>query len=431
MSNMHNSFRQKWTKCGTIFVFLLGVPLAFGQPADESPDAERSLWQRETLTNNWFGLGRRLEQNGISVGLGLTEVYQANLRDGTESDVARQSGSYDLELRLDLETLAGLRGATVYALAEGSWSGGAGLESAAVDSLFGVNDDFGGERSIDVTELWFEQHWMNDRLRLRMGKLDLSGGFECRGCPASFDANQYANDETAQFLNGALVNNPTIPFPDNGLGMMLYFSPLPGWYASAGAADAKGDARTTGFDTAFDGDHDYFYICETGIVPLIRTDKGPMPGSYRIGVWHDRQPKSEWNGGSDDSDTGFYASFDQLVYRENTEDKQGLGLFGRLGWGDDDIQANSFDSFISGGMQYTGLLPEREEDKLGIGFAYGNTNDKGAFSANYENVVEAYYNAELTPWLRVTPDVQWVSNPGGADAGGDALICGLRAQVTF
>jgi hypothetical protein len=61
---------------------------------------------------------------------------------------------------------------------------------------------------------------------IRVGKLDLTGGFECRGCPVSFDGNSFANDQTTQFLNGALVNNPTIPFPDRGLGAVVHVAPV-------------------------------------------------------------------------------------------------------------------------------------------------------------------------------------------------------------
>lgn len=71
---------------------------------------------------------------------------------------------------------------------------------------------------MDITELWYEHALLDDTLRVRLGKMDITGGFECRGCPVSFDGSLYANDETGQFLNSALVNNPTIPFPDKGLG---------------------------------------------------------------------------------------------------------------------------------------------------------------------------------------------------------------------
>ena len=63
----------------------------------------------------------------------------------------------------------------------------------------------------------------------------------------SFDCSNYANDERTQFLNGALINNPTIPFPENGLGVAVHYGPDKFWYASAAVADARADLRETGF----------------------------------------------------------------------------------------------------------------------------------------------------------------------------------------
>lgn len=432
LNALHLQNWKKSTATGIACICLgLGTCIAADEDASMSQMDRKSLWNRESLTNNWFGTGEYLDENGISLGLGLTQTYQRNVHDGLESGIGRQSGSYDLELELDMEKLSGLKGGSIFVLGEGSWSGGDGIDSAALgESIFGVNDDFGGERSLDITELWYQQNFLDNSVKIRIGKLDLSGGFEHQGIPAGFDGNRYANDETAQFLNGALVNNPTIPFPDNGLGIMFQVSPLSWWYMSGGVADAKGDARTTGFNTAFDGEHDYFYIAETGFTPSIKSKNGKLPGTYRFGVWHERVPKQELEGGDvTDDDIGFYINFDQKIYRENSQDMQGLGLFARAGWTDDDV--NTLATFFGGGMQYRGFIPGRDRDDLGIGAAYGDISDNSSLSANYESAVEIYYNVQVTPWLEITPDIQWISNAGGEESGGDAVVTGLRLQLKF
>jgi carbohydrate-selective porin OprB len=244
-----------------------------------------------------------------------------------------------------------------------------------------------------------------------------------------FDGNLFANDETAQFLNGALVNNPSVPFPDNGPGLMLYTEPAPGWYASLGVADADADARETGLNTTFDGDTDLFYVVETGVVPMIEGDNGRLRGSYRVGVWHLRQQRAELDGtGTDDHDTGIYLSADQMVWRENANDEQGLGLFGRLGWADDDV--NAVKTFVSTGFQYRGIIPGRDNDVLGAGYAYGRLSNDAGFGTNHEGAVEVYYNAEITPWLDISPNIQRITNPGGSSTSG-ATVAALRLQVSF
>ncbi|MHC4756676.1 MAG: carbohydrate porin [Planctomycetota bacterium] len=45
--------------------------------------------------------------------------------------------------------------------------------------------------------------------------------------------------------------------------------------------------------------------------------------------------------------------------------------------------------------------------------------------------MEAYYNAQITPWFNLSPSVQYVANPGGSNTAKDAVIVGLRAAMTF
>lgn len=399
-------------------------------PVVADPD---DIWQRETLTNGFGGLNDKLADSGIELGLGWTNVYQVNTRGGasTTQKQGRHTGSYDLEITSDLQKLLGIEGGTLYVHSEGSWSR-FDIDETSIGSVFGVNGDGAGGRTMDVTELWYEQAMFDETLRLRFGKLDIGGGFECRGCPVSFDGSAYANDETAQFLNSALVNNPTIPMPDVGLGAVLYWNPIEWWYASIGAADAQADARTTGFRTTFNGDEHFFYAAETGIAPELSSDKGPMPGAYRVGVWNDAQEKERFSDGTiHQNDIGFYISADQMVYKENNgaEDSQGLGVFTRYGMADKKV--NEIADFWSFGLQYQGLLEGRDDDVLGLGYAKGIFSADAGYTEEYESVCELYYNAQIAPWIAISPSVQFVNNPGGDITVNDSVVFGLRAQGAF
>jgi len=392
------------------------------------PDALAALRDREGLTDNWLGLGRKLEEQGIALSLEITQIYQANVHGAlsTHRRAGRYAGSYDLEGDFDLEKLFRIPAAKLYVLAEGSWS--QGLNESSVGSLLNVNDDAGGDRPIDVTQLWYQQSFLDGRVTVRAGKLDLTGGFECRGCPVSFDGNLYANDETTQFLAGALVNNPTIPFPDNGLGAVLHVEPVEGFYASAGIADAQAGVRETGFRTAFHGEDYFFSIFETGFVTEV--GKG-LIGAYRFGFWYDPQPKERFSGGSTKRDDhGLYFSADQLLWKENADpkDPQGLGAFCRLGYADDDV--SDMHGFWSLGGQYVGPVPGRDEDVLGLGVAQGIlSRDAERGRTSQETLIEAYYRAVLCPWVAVSGHVQYVANPGGRSDVNDAVVLGVRIQM--
>jgi porin len=381
------------------------------------------------------GFKDSLAESGIEFDLGVTNIYQQNVRGGLSKHrkAGRFSGSYDVELTADLDKLAGLQNSSLYVHAEGVWSRSAGIDTPSVGSYFGVNGDARPRRSIDVTELWYET-MLNEVLFVRLGKMDLTGGFEHRGCPVSFDCSGYAGDETTQFLNGSLVNNPTIPFPDYGLGIAVHYSPSVPWYLSAAVADAQADIRETGFATTFQGPDYFFYILETGITPELDSANGPLQGAYRAGIWYDPQPKANFDASKNRrDDTGLYLSCDQLLLKENTDEKdgQGLGVFFRYGYADG--KRNDITNFWSIGFQYQGLFEGRDEDVLGVGFSQGifsNSADT-TYNDDYENAFELYYNMQITEWLNISPAVQYIANPGGNQAVSDTVVLGLRAQMIF
>ncbi|GAI02413.1 unnamed protein product, partial [marine sediment metagenome] len=164
---------------------------------------------------------------------------------------------------------------------------------------------------------------------------------------------------------------------------------------------------------------------------------GPLQGSYRAGLWYDPQPKANTDyadaGKSYRDDVGFYISCDQMLAKENAdpEDSQGLGAFFRFGYASS--KRNDITNFWSIGFQYQGLIEDRDGDVLGLGFAQGifsNSADT-TYTDDYENALELYYNARVTPWMSLSPSIQYIANLGGSKTASDAVVLGLRAQITF
>ena len=362
----------------------------------------------------------------------MTNIYQHNAHGGLRTHHGHDvTGSVDYELTFDLDTMKVWKGGTIYVSAESSWNNSIG--ETRVGNLFDVNGDAAGDDSIVVSELWFEQKFWGDKARFRLGRLDIT---------TDVDTNRYANDETAQFINPALINTGNIPVPDLGLGAQLIVQPVDWLYFGVLTVDAQADARQTGFHSTFH-DEDYFFSgVEFGLLPVWNTPWGKLPGGYRWIVWYDPQPKAEFFndlGGRRRTipmkrdDFGFAFNMDQMLYKENPHDdadSQGLGFFFRYGWADEDVSV--IEHFWSLGAQYQGLVPTRDDDVLGFGFAQGILSDRlrALEGGDRESVYELYYNAQIFPWLTVTPDLQYIVNPG-ADGGRDAFVAGLRVQMTF
>jgi len=206
---------------------------------------QQDIWGRETMTDGFFGLSDELADSSVEVGFGLTQIYQQNVRGGLSKHrrAGRYAGSYDLELTADLQRLLGIEGGTLFVHTEGFWSKSGGIDGPSVGSAFGVNGDGYPRNAMVITELWYEHSMLDGQFLFRVGKMDLTGGFDCHGCPVAFDTSAFANDETSQFLNSALVNNPTIPLPDYALGLAAFYNPVDWWYVAAGVVDAQNDYR--------------------------------------------------------------------------------------------------------------------------------------------------------------------------------------------
>jgi carbohydrate-selective porin OprB len=69
---------------------------------------------------------------------------------------------------------------------------------------------------------------------------------------------------------------------------------------------------------------------------------------------------------------------------------------------------------------------------LGVLFLLVIVSPAGAgYTEDSETAFELYYSAAVTPWLNISPSIQYISNPGGSKAVSDAIILGLRVLMIF
>jgi hypothetical protein len=252
---------------------------------------------------------------------------------------------------------------------------------------------FSKEKAIVVRELLLRISWLDDRARFSFGQID----------PGElYDRNLFAQDETAQFMSTAFVNNPMIKFPANGPAAALYLEHGERWYSTVGV-HAPGDVQDNLAGVPF-------IIGEVG-----RRNLFALEGTYRLwgrvaSVFEDRD-RLTW---------GLGVSLDQYVTRH-------LGVFARAG-----ISRNQGDAFTahawSAGVQVTPTWLGRKDDRAAIAYSF-LTDTPGR-----ERFVEAYYSLGLTEWFSLIGNVQWVIEGPNTVTGGinrDAVIPGLRALVSF
>jgi porin len=126
-------------------------------------------------------------------------------------------------------------------------------------------------------------------------------------------------------------------------------------------------------------------------------------------------------------------SMQQYLYVEPGTPLRGFGVFADFGVSEGN--PNPIKWHLVAGLSGTGVF-DRDLDRWGVGyFKYALSKDlkdslvQVGERRRDEWGVEAYYNFAVTPWLRVTGNVQWI-RPGDPRKE-RATFAGLRTQLRF
>jgi porin len=400
-------------------------------PPEEAPKPAYDPFTAPTLTGDWFGLGDDMRDAGINLQYFWNSHFMGVMGGGRTTDGGtKHSATYDLFLNLDFDKMGLIPGGSMLVQARQQWGAGVNPWTGATQQ---INDDADGNRSIYIDQLYYNQRFLDNKINFQVGYLDYQ---------TIVDRNAYANSEDKQFMNAVFDNNPLIPTASaTGLGAALTIQPCEWYSVLVGAGDAQRlPLYKPGFSTTFHDEAWFLFYNEHRFHVKIPTDKGPLPGNYRVGLVYDPSPRRLYTdprfpvrARRDGNDVGFYLSFDQMLLRENDKDDQGLGGFFRYAYRHRDRYR--FNNFWSLGTAYKGLIPERDKDV--VGFAVGQLVDSDDYR-NYvsaasgdETYYELYYSIQVTPWLAITPDIQYVDNPGGNDSISHAWAGGVRLRVAF
>jgi porin len=143
-----------------------------------------------------------------------------------------------------------------------------------------------------------------------------------------------------------------------------------------------------------------------------------------------------------DGDWAIYGIVDQLIWRlanDGSKDPKGVGVFGRVIGSPTD--QNVVDFYAEGGVSFSGIVPHRTDDAIGIGFAYTGIYDRvrgfdsdSALSVlqNYEALVEVCYTYQIKPGWTLHPDFQYFFQTGGnVPEADDPVVLRARTSLSF
>ncbi len=438
-------------------IFLLGIGICLSTQAfaeDGYTNYAGDFWSRSTLTGDWGGFRNDLSKKGVTIDFNVTQVLQDVAGGGKESGW-EYGGRGDLTINADTQKLGLWPGGFITVEVEGNWDKSVNGDTGA---LMPVNNNqifpTAGSDQLNIPAVTLTQ-FLSHHFGVFVGKVATITA-------NSGDMNEFAHGKgDTQFFNTAFNVNPamlvTVPYSTLAAGAVILPTTDPKEaIITLLALDANGEASSSGFDTVAKGNTTYAGEAR------VRTDFFGLTGHQLVGGTYSTRNFTSIDQSlrlilenrsiqQEDNSWAIYYNFDQYLYEVKKGSGQGIGIFGRFGASDGN--PNPVHYFYSIGIGGKGLLPPRPLDNFGIGYYYINVSNP-TFTGLLGNTrsilrneygLEAYYNFAITPWMRLTPDIQYIRpaqkqsvsiNTGGvppiSTSGiSSATVLGLRLQMIF
>ncbi|AZV38906.1 carbohydrate porin [Komagataeibacter xylinus] len=454
------------------------------------------------LLGNMWGARPWLYKHGISFDIQEVDEVWGNGTGGTPSsnDGAGGSGtgpSYDgvtmPTLTVDTEKLFGLKGGLFNVSALQTRG-----RSISQDHLANFNpvSGFEADRSTRLFELWYQQSFLGGKLDVKIGQQDLDTEFLISdyaslylnanfGWPMAPSVNLYGGgpswplsspairiryrpSEKFTFMFAAADDNP----PGNRNNS------LPIQQATGSALGSNSDPSSQTYNGANGTNFnmgtgallmtELQYALNPQPADMAHATKNPgLPGVYKLGGYYDTAKFADYRYnnlgqalGSPNDTTGIprwdrgnwmvYGIIDQMLWRPSITSARSVGLFVRATGNSGDRNLISF--AIDAGLNLKAPFKGRDNDTIGLGWGIGRASsgerqfDRNSALTAYtpvqgnENHLELTYQAQVTPWMVMQPDFQYVWNPSGGvpDYGvsynrrvGNEAIFGLHSSITF
>ena len=274
----------------------------------------------------------------------------------------------------------------------------------------------------------------------------------------NMDLNRYANNQRTQFFNYAFLFNTAWDYASDTRGYSYGFSVAwvhPSWRLTWGSYMTPTTSNGYTLDTEVyraRGDNLELTLkpgkLGTVISMLVYFNMGRM-GIYReamsIAQATSTTPDVIANENPGRTKYGFGINLEQPL-----ADGGETGLFARVGMSDGITSAWSYtevDRHLSVGVQVCGVHWRRNEDRIGIAFAVqglavphreylaaggiGMLLGDGKLNYGLEQILEMYYRLQLGRYVQISPDFQYIQNPGFNRDRGPVQVYGLRLRLFY
>jgi len=438
-----NRFWMRGNLSAVSLLMLAGVTPAWAQNANTG------------LLGDMAGLRTQLGKYGISFSANDSENLLGNFAGGVRYGSTLQ-GVLTLGLDVDTGKAFGLQGGTFHVTA--LQIHGHMLSPYYLDNLNAANGNE-AENATRLWELWYDQQFLNNTFDIKIGQQSIDNEF-------------LMSTYSGLFVN-TMAGWPLIPsvdlygggpaYPLASLGVRLEAEPTSNVTVLSGVFDDNPGGGSFDDDAQaldhggvkFNLNNGALWIAEL----QYSTKIGGLAGTYKLGGWYDSGafPDQRYDdsgqlqaqtGGNPKMDRGNYSIYgvvDQTVWQSAKDSSRNLNVFARIMGAPSAQNLVSFS--VNGGVTLAAPLPGRDNDNAGIDFGLGHVSsavadfdsESGLKRQGNEELIELTYQAQITPWLVVQPDLQYVFTPAGgvqdpndpARSIRNELVAGARAIVTF
>ena len=383
--------------------------------AEETPVTEpvqKGCWcdsfrNSSTLTGDWGGERTRLKDQGITLGLEVTQ-FSTGMVSGQGSHEWQHGGKADLYLTLDGARLGLWPGLSVNIHGDqnfGHSANGFGSALIPINTGLAFPDTQGFDLCLEIVQK------LSDTLTLKFGKLSMLDAAKATPLKGGGGIDTFMNTALAAPITGLL--------PPEILGAFLVGVNTPVTWSLA-VYDPQSAVQKTGLEKPFSEGVSFRASATLSSRPF------GVQGYYGFKAMYSTLRGFDLNTAPDlllppasqrvlatRSNPYFLGiSIQQYLVQDPDEARKGWGFFGEIGFSDGNPTPQQWAGLA--GIGGSGLFPGRDSDRWGIAYFQNSpssdlTRGLRLLPLGNEQGVEAFYNLAVTPWLHVSADCQWVT----------------------
>jgi porin len=385
--------------------------LATEREQPPAPDTESHSWgsflNNSTLTGEWFGLRSKLKERGMTIGMELTQ-FSTGMLSGQDCHDWRHGGKGEFYLTLDGAKSGMWPGLSMNIHGVQNFGGNAnGLGGALIPVNTGLAfpDSRGFDLSLEIIRK------LSDTLTLKFGKLNMLDAAKATPLKGGGGIDTFMNTALAAPVTGLL--------PPETVGAFLMGVNKPVTWSLA-LYDPTSAVQKTGLERPFSEG-----VSFRGSATLSGKPFG-LQGYYGFKALYSTlrgfdlttvpdlllPPDSQKVPAMRNNPYFLGVSVQQYLVQDPVDAGKGWGFFGEIGFSDGNPTPQQWAGLA--GMGGTTLFSGRNTDRWGIAYFQNSpssdlTRGLGPLRLGNEQGVEAFYAMEVTPWLHLTADCQWIS----------------------